>query len=86
MDQAIEEVQRAAMTEEVIKDIDPVDLESAGGLDQFIKAIDKINADENAQGDLDALVLMMDELKKENQPVEKVFKEAQESLRQEDAL
>jgi hypothetical protein len=80
LDEGIKQIQLAAMTEEVLKDIDPAEMEPVGGTDQFMEAIDKINANENAQKDLDSLVLMMNELKKENQPVQQIFSEALDSV------
>jgi hypothetical protein len=80
LERGIAEVQRAAMTEEILKDMDPSEVAPVGGVDRFVAAIDRINGDQNAQRDMDALVLMMGELKKQNQPVTTVFQEAMESL------
>jgi hypothetical protein len=83
LDRGINELQRAAMTEEVAKDIQPGELQTVGDLPQFMQAIDLINADKDAQRDLDELVLMMDGLKKQGLAVESVFKDALDSMQPE---
>jgi hypothetical protein len=80
LEQGLNELQRAAMTEEVLKDVDPDLVAHAGGLDKFLAAVDKLNADEAAQRDLDTIVLMADELRRQGQAMEPMFAEAMASL------
>lgn len=79
-DQALSELQRAAMGVEVSKDLDPAVVAPAGGLDRLLRAMDQINGDPEAQADLDALVLAVDELKRQGEVPEPVFKAALEGL------
>jgi hypothetical protein len=83
LQRGLEEFQRAAMTEEVLKDIDPKLTEEAGGVNSFLTAIDKLNANPQAQRDLDAIVLMTNQLKREGKVFEPAFKEAIASIREE---
>ena len=77
----IEQVQRAAMTGEVLKDVAPEWVAPAGGSSQLFAAIDSINGDEDAQRDLDTIVLMASRLAGEGQPVERIFKDAIEEVK-----
>jgi hypothetical protein len=71
------------MTEEVLKDIDPKLTEEAGGVNSFLTAVDKLNANPQAQRDLDAIVLMANQLKCEGKAIEPPFKDAIASIREE---
>jgi hypothetical protein len=76
LEHGLDEVQRAAMTEEVLKDVDPQQATKIGGVPQVLAAVDKLNADKQAQHDLDAMMLVMDQLKRDGKALEPVFAEA----------
>jgi hypothetical protein len=85
LERGLDEIQRAAMTAEVSKDVDPELVANVGGMDKFLAAVDKLNTDEAAQRDLDTIVLMADELKRQGQAVEPMFEEAMASLAPEES-
>ena len=79
-DRALAELQRAAMGVELSKDLDPAWAAPVGGLERLLQVMDQINADPQAQADLDALVLAVDELKRQGEAPDPVFKAALEDL------
>jgi len=81
----IDEIQRLAITGEVTKDVEPEQLTAVGGMDNFLRAIDQINADEKAQADLDQIMLVVNQLRKNGQPVEEIFRESIDELQAEAA-
>ncbi len=70
----------AAADRELTELIDNEALAEFGGYNNFIGMIDKIHSDENALADLDALVIISENLQNEGEPVAKLFKKATEGL------
>lgn len=80
IDAALAQFQQAAIRLEVAKDIDSALAAEVGGVDELMTALDKINESEAARADMDALVLTMDELRRNDQPVERIFREVRQDL------
>lgn len=77
----LDQFQRAAMTEEVSKDIDPGVAAGAFGVERFFETVDALNANKQTQCALDALMLAIDALKRQGKEVETVFQEAIQRVR-----
>jgi hypothetical protein len=80
VDEAINQFQQAAIELEVSKDLTGEMVADVGGVEPLMRAIDRINAHPEARADMDALVLMIDKLRKADQPVEKLVREARQEV------
>lgn len=80
VDEALQQFQQAAIELEVMKDLTAEMTAEAGGTESLMRAIDRINAHEEARADLDALVLVIDKLRQADQPVEKIIRNARQEL------
>jgi large-conductance mechanosensitive channel len=84
-DRGLQEFRRAALDREIISETedDPAIFEKTGGPQAFLKSVDQINTDEEAQAALHELTLVVEELQKQGEPVpaifEKVIKEEEVS-------
>ena len=76
IDAALQQFQQAAIELEVAKDISADMAAEIGGVDPLMRALDRINAHPDARADLDALMLALDGLRRSDQPVERLVREA----------
>lgn len=79
-EQGLAEFQRAALTTELVKDVEPAWTREIGGVDPLLSAIDQLNADPAARGDLDAMVLIADALKREGKAPDQLFEAARRQV------
>jgi hypothetical protein len=80
IDEALNQFQQAAIELEVSKDLTGDMVADVGGIEPLMRGIDQINANAEARADMDALVLMIDKLRKADQPVEKLVREARQEV------
>lgn len=80
IDAALQQFQQAAIELEVAKDISADMAAEIGGVDPLMRALDRINAHPDARADLDALMLALDGLRRSDQPVERLVREARKEV------
>ncbi len=82
--QGLQQFRRAALDRELIVDTQDDDalFSQTGGLDKFMKELDRINTDEEAQAALHQLVIAVETLQKQGEPVPAIF----EKLKKEEGL
>jgi hypothetical protein len=76
----LEQFRRAAADLELARDIEPDLLAEVGGYDKLAAALDRIREDPEAASDLDALVVMAEELERKGEPVPAIFDKIREEL------
>jgi hypothetical protein len=76
----LEQFRRAAADLELAQDIEPDLLAEVGGYDKLAAAVDRIREDPEAASDLDALVVMAEELERKGEPVPAIFDKIREEL------
>lgn len=83
-DQGLQEFRRAALDRELADETrgDPALFQQSGGLQNFMKSVDRINTDEEAQAALHQLALTVEMLQKKGEPVPSIF----EKLKKEEGL
>lgn len=81
-DQGLQELRRATLDSELAADtIDRPELfAQAGGVKEFMKSVDRINTNEGAQASLQQLVLVVEQLQKEGEPVPTIFEKVQKEM------
>jgi predicted RNase H-like HicB family nuclease len=81
-DQGLQELRRATLDSELAADtIDRPELfAQAGGVKEFMKSVDRINTNEEAQASLQQLVLVVEQLQKEGEPVPTIFEKVQKEM------
>lgn len=77
---AATEFQREVMNELTVREIPGDAAAQAGGAEALLGQVDRLQADTDARVELEKLVLLVDGLKQDGQPVEKLFAEAAQAL------
>jgi hypothetical protein len=81
-ERGLDEFQRAAIEQEVLGAVPEDSADDAGGVKELLAAVDRLHGDEAARRDLDAIVLMANELKREGHSPEAAFHEARRQMEQ----
>ncbi|MFY9269853.1 MAG: hypothetical protein WAO55_08930 [Candidatus Manganitrophaceae bacterium] len=79
-EEGLEEFRRAAANIELKRAIDPKWVAEVGGYESLVSAVDKLDADPEARGDLDALVLVTEGLQRSGEPVQTIFEKVREGV------
>ncbi|MDQ3829966.1 MAG: hypothetical protein M3361_11810, partial [Candidatus Tectomicrobia bacterium] len=80
IDEALDQFQQAAIELEVSKDLTGEMVADVNGVEPLMRALDRIKANPQARADMDALMLTIDKLRKADQPVEKLVREARQEV------
>jgi hypothetical protein len=80
IDEALDQFQQAAIELEVSKDLTGDMVADVNGVEPLMRALDRIEANPEARADMDALMLTIDKLRKADQPVEKLVREARQEV------
>jgi hypothetical protein len=80
IDEALDQFQQAAIELEVSKDLTSDMVADVNGVEPLMRALDRIEANPEARADMDALMLTIDKLRKADQPVEKLVREARQEV------
>lgn len=80
METEVEEFRRAAADMELKQEFDPALFQETGGYKPFMKAIDAIQEDDEAQADLDRLMELVEGLQRADEPVKKIFDKVRQEV------
>lgn len=77
-ERGLAEFRRVAAGRELAAEIDPTLIASVGGYEALARAVDRLHTDSEATAHLDAVVLMVERLQQNNEPVQTIFRKALE--------